>query len=166
MSPSFELEQPDHFTAGAVGAPGQRTFYLQARQAGTLVTLKAEKQQVAALAQYLTGLLAKLPSVPESVPAETPLVEPVEAAWDIGSLGIGYDEGRDRLLVEATEAQEEDREEEAATARFLVTRGQAAALVAQADALLKASRPICRFCSLPRDPGGHVCPRSNGHVVR
>ena len=43
-SPSFELESPDHFTAGAVGEPGERVFYLQAREAGGgLVTLKSEK---------------------------------------------------------------------------------------------------------------------------
>ena len=61
MSASFQLDGPDHFTAGAVGAPGQRVFYLQAREAGTLVTLKCEKEQVAALGEYLGGLLARLP---------------------------------------------------------------------------------------------------------
>ena len=43
MSVSFQLDGPDHFTAGAVGPPGQRVFYLQAREADTLVTLKCEK---------------------------------------------------------------------------------------------------------------------------
>jgi uncharacterized repeat protein (TIGR03847 family) len=166
MRPSFELDRPDHVTVGAVGAPGQRTFYLQAREADTLVTLKAEKEQVAALAQFLTGLLAKLPTITEAVPDETPLVEPIEPAWNIASLGIGYDEARDRILIEATEELEDDTEEEAATARFLVTRRQAAAIVSQANLLMKASRPVCTFCSLPRDPGGHVCPRTNGHIVR
>ncbi len=28
-SPSFELKAPDLFTAGTVGPPGQRVFYLQ-----------------------------------------------------------------------------------------------------------------------------------------
>ena len=46
VSASFELDAPDHFTAGAVGPPGQRVFYLQAREGGTLVTLKCEKEQV------------------------------------------------------------------------------------------------------------------------
>ena len=30
-NPSFEVDSPDHFTAGAVGPPGQRVFYLQSR---------------------------------------------------------------------------------------------------------------------------------------
>ena len=50
MSTSFEFVAPDHFTAGAVGPPGQRVFYLQSREKGTLITLKSEKEQVRALA--------------------------------------------------------------------------------------------------------------------
>ena len=49
MSASFEFGAPDHFTAGAIGPPGQRVFYLQSREKGTLVTLKSEKEQVRAL---------------------------------------------------------------------------------------------------------------------
>ena len=56
MSASYDLERPDHFTAGAVGAPGQRVFYLQAREGRTLVTLKSEKEQVRALGDYLSTL--------------------------------------------------------------------------------------------------------------
>jgi len=41
MSTSFEFLSPDHFTAGAVGQPGQRIFYLQSREKGQLVTLKS-----------------------------------------------------------------------------------------------------------------------------
>ena len=53
-----------------------------------------------------------------------------------------------------------------ATARFLITRAQASAFVERARSLLKAGRPICPMCSQPKDPGGHICPRSNGHAVR
>ena len=55
MSLSFEFTDPDLFTAGAVGPPGQRVFYLQAREGGHLASLKLEKQQVAALADYLAA---------------------------------------------------------------------------------------------------------------
>ena len=43
MSDSFEMLEPDYFTTGAVGAPGQRVFYMQARQARQVVTLKVVK---------------------------------------------------------------------------------------------------------------------------
>ncbi len=180
MSESFEMLEPDYFTTGAVGAPGQRVFYLQARQTRKVVTLKVEKEQIAALADYVAGVLAKLPE-PGTVSADLPLLEPIDAAWAVGSLGLGYDDGNDRLVVvanEAVEREEEDGEEqtetetteggadaEGATARFLITRAQAAAFVERARALVRAGRPICPMCSQPKDPSGHICPRSNGHAV-
>ncbi|MBM3221839.1 MAG: DUF3090 domain-containing protein [Candidatus Rokubacteria bacterium] len=182
MSDSFELLEPDYFTTGAVGAPGQRVFYLQGRQARQVVTLKVEKEQIAALADYVAGLLAKLPEA-GTVGTEMPLLEPIEPAWAVGSLGLGYDESNDRLVVVANEAIERDEEEddeeatetteavesegeEGATARFLITRAQASAFVERARALVRAGRPICPMCSQPKDPAGHICPRSNGHAVR
>jgi len=164
MSTSFEFVAPDHFTAGAVGPPGQRVFYLQSREKGTLVTLKSEKEQVRALAQYLSGLLEKLPAVGERTPRDLSLVEPVEEAWIVASIAVGYDEARDRILVVANELLEEEEGGDPASARVLITRAQAAAFVRQAEALMKAGRQICPWCSQPKDPGGHICPRSNGHV--
>lgn len=166
MSRSFELDSPDHFTAGTVGPPGQRVFYVQARQARTLVTLKSEKEHVRGLGEYLAGLLAKLPDIGLKPTDDRGLLEPVEAAWSVGAIAVGYDEARDRILIVATEAQEEEAEEEPATARFLISRAQAADFARRAEALVKAGRPVCPMCSQSRDPEGHVCPRSNGHVVR
>ena len=165
MSASFEFVAPDHFTAGAVGPPGQRVFYLQSREKGTLVTLKSEKEQVRALAQYLSGLLEKLPAVGERMPRDLSLLEPIDAAWIVASIAVGYDEARDRILVVANELLEEEEHGDPASARVLITRAQAAAFVKQADTLMKAGRPICPWCSQPKDPGGHACPRSNGHVL-
>ena len=192
MSDSFELSAPDYFTIGAVGEPGQRVFYLQGREGRKIVTLKVEKEQMSALADYMAGLLAKLPE-PGTVTRDLPLLEPLDAAWPVGSLGLGYDESSDRLVVvanEAVEQEEGDGEEaaeaeareategeglegdapegdapEGATARFLITRAQGAAFVERARSLVKAGRPICPMCQQPKDLAGHVCPRSNGHVV-
>ena len=178
MSASFQLDGPDHFTAGAVGPPGQRVFYLQAREAGTLVTLKCEKEQVAALAEYLGGVLARLPAGSETPDDKRELLQPFDPAWPVGSLGVGYDGERDRILVVANERVEQDEEDEErepepdkpgavepASARFAITRAQAAAFVARARLLQRAGRPTCPMCGEPKDPAGHVCPRSNGHLV-
>ena len=164
MSASFEFLGPDHFTAGAVGEPGQRVFYVQSREKGQLVTLKSEKEQVRALAEYLGSLLNRLPGGGVATPGNLALIEPIDAPWAVASIAVGYDETRDRILVVANEAVEEDAEGEPASARFLINRAQAAAFVKQADTLMKASRPICPWCNQPRDPTGHSCPRSNGHV--
>ena len=163
MSGSFDLEAPDHFTCGAVGPPGERVFYLQARQGESLVTLKCEKEQVRGLANYLAGLLARLPAAAER-PRDAALLPPIDAAWAIASLGVGYDEAAGRVVVVANELPEEEGAEPAA-ARFRITRGQAAAFVERAQELMKAGRPTCPICAGPKDPGGHVCPRSNGHVT-
>ncbi len=192
MSDSFDLDAPDLFTAGAIGEPGHRVFYIQAHQAGTIITLKCEKEHVRALGEYLSGLLGELGAVSGAPARDLALREPITPAWEVGAIAVGYDQSRDRIVIEATEiteetdeAEEVDEEEaaeavaepdpieptveaeakesEGATARFLVTREQAAAFVGRADDLVKAGRPVCPMCSQPKDPGGHVCPRSNGH---
>jgi uncharacterized repeat protein (TIGR03847 family) len=172
-NPSFEVDSPDHFTAGAVGPPGQRVFYLQSRDGNRLVTLKVEKEHVRALAEYVGGLLARVKGAPGAAGGGTELIEPLEVAWDVGSLAVGYDESQDRVVVEASElieaeeAEEEaapEREVEPAMARFRITRAQAAAFVERANELMKGGRPTCPVCSRPMDPEGHVCPRANGHV--
>jgi uncharacterized repeat protein (TIGR03847 family) len=174
VSASFQLDGPDHFTAGAVGPPGQRVFYLQARETDTLVTLKCEKEQVAALAEYLSGLLARLPGHAAAAADKRELLEPLEVAWPVGSLGVGYDGDRDRIVVIANERiEDEDTEEEEkaggrpepASARFAITRAQAVAFIERARGLQRAGRPTCPMCGEPKDPAGHACPRSNGHVI-
>jgi uncharacterized repeat protein (TIGR03847 family) len=114
MAASFDFEAPDFFTTGTMGVPGRRTFYLQAREAGSVVTLKLEKEQIRALAEYLAKLLNDLPQ-PGPLPSDMALLEPVSEAWVVGSLGVAYDETADRILIVAEELSEEaddDDEEE------------------------------------------------------
>ena len=164
MSASFELESPDLFTVGTVGPPGQRVFYLQAREGRTLITLKSEKEQVRALGEYLSTLLERVPSSGEPTPTNVALIEPVDEAWAVGTIGVGYDEASRRVIVVLTGVVEEEGDE-APSARFAVTRAQAVAFVERAQQLVRAGRPICPMCANAIDPGGHACPRSNGHVV-
>jgi uncharacterized repeat protein (TIGR03847 family) len=170
MSISFDFEEPDHFTAGAIGKPGERVFYLQAREKTVLVTLKCEKEQVRALAEYLTGLITKLGAPKGAIPTEMDLVPFAEPAWIVASMGVGYDEEHGRIIVDAHELFEEEEEgqragEEPATGRVRITPEQAQAFADRAKELMKGSRPNCPVCSGPIDPTGHVCPRSNGHIV-
>ena len=160
MSESHDFDAVDRITVGTVGPTGQRTFFLQARQGSELLTLKLEKQQVAALAQYLGKLLADL-DPPEALLDDLELEEPCEPDWVIGTLGLTYDEDADRVLLVAEEAVEED--EEAAMARFVATREQVAAVATKGVRLVEAGRPPCPLCGYPLDPQGHTCPRTNGH---
>ena len=53
----YFFDPPDRFVAGTVGEPGQRTFFIQARKAGQVVSVVLEKVQVAVLANRLNQLL-------------------------------------------------------------------------------------------------------------
>ncbi len=183
MSTSFGFDEPDHFTAGAVGEPGHRVFFLQASQSGSVATLRLEKQQVAALAEYLAGILADLPDA-EATGVEADLIEPAIEEWVVGALAVAYEEASDRILLVAEEllipvdTDEGDRDDlfepddpsgapdahgddDSATARFRLTRAQVAGFIATAAALVLSGRPICPLCARPIDPDGHACPRLN-----
>ena len=160
MSTSFEIDV-EVLTTGTVGPPGQRVFYLQARQGGRVLSLRLEKTQVAALCRYLAEMLADMPAV-EPAPGDMDLVEPVVPEWVVGSLGVTYDEEDDRVLVVAEELVE-DEAEEPARARIRATRAQVAALSRHGAEVVAAGRPPCPLCGGPLDPEGHMCVRLNGH---
>jgi uncharacterized repeat protein (TIGR03847 family) len=173
-SPFFEFDEVDMFTAAAIGEPGSRVFYLHARAGQQRVTVKCEKQQVTAIAQYLRRVLSDLPP-PEDRPLPFELRDPGELSFVLGPIGLGYDRGNDRLLVQLEELlpsagdDEDDDDEDVATeddpdrghVRLYVTRSQAAAFCEYADELVAAGRPNCQWCGNPIDPDGHPCPRMN-----
>jgi len=168
VSKSFDLPAVQRLTLGTVGPVGKRAFYLQARQGDELVTLKVEKQQVGALSQLLAELLEDLPTIGE-LPAEEALEleEPVLPEWPVGTLRIDYDREADQVILVAEEVTEVDEEgdpvETGGIARFGATREQVAALIHRGSELVEAGRPLCPLCGYPLDPGGHSCPRTNGH---
>jgi uncharacterized repeat protein (TIGR03847 family) len=182
-----ELDPVDRITAEAVGPPGQRTFYLQARQGATLVTVLVEKQQVQLLASSILEILARVGKETGPGPSdeEMDLEEPVEPVWRAGRLSIGYLEERDLLLLEIKELlpedeedeedeEEEDEEEagedvvgepkqEADLLRLWATREQMLSLSRHGALVCARGRPTCQFCGNPIDAEGHVCPAMNGH---
>jgi uncharacterized repeat protein (TIGR03847 family) len=167
MATEFDLPDVDRFTAGAIGEPGQRVFYMQAVAGGQVVSLRCEKQQVAALAQYFAELLADLPAPADAeVPADMELVSPVDPEWVVGQIGVVFDEGRDRMVVRAEELLIEDEVRDDDTpgmARVSLTRAQVQAFVVRAAELVAAGRPPCPLCGRPLDPEGHMCIKTNGH---
>jgi len=168
----LELNPVSFITTGYIGQPGRRVFYLQAQGQGQIVTLLVEKQQVEALArgieQFLGELKEKFPDL-ASASAEYDLSQmrlsvPLDPAFRVGQLGLGYDQERDLLVLVAQEVEVEERSaEQTHTARFFATRAQMRALGAHGLTLIKQGRPICGNCGQPMDPEGHFCPRSNGH---
>jgi uncharacterized repeat protein (TIGR03847 family) len=165
----YDLNPVSHITADAIGEPGQRVFYLQASQEQRLVTLVLEKEQVQALAVSVEQMLEELEKrLPQSA-AEMELIsqydlvlrEPVDPAFRVGQMGLGYDAETDRLIIVAQELTEDS--DEMSVARFWATRAQMKALSEHSLRVVKAGRPRCPLCSQPIDLDGHFCPRRNGH---
>jgi uncharacterized repeat protein (TIGR03847 family) len=170
MGVYFDFDDVDSFTVGAVGQPGQRTFLLQARRGRERVTVKCEKQQAAAIADYLRKVLNDLPPAEDRpMPSSLELAASSDVAFVLGPVGLGYERANDRVLVQLDEIVpvDEDGEldpealEDRSRVRVLLTRGQVEAFCEQADQLIAAGRPPCRWCSLPINPDGHICPRMN-----
>ncbi len=167
MSTFYEFDEVSAFTVGTVGRPGERTFLLQARGDGTKVTVKCEKQQTAAIVQYLRRVLADLPPAEDRpMSGAFELRDPLDAAFVVGPIGLGYDRSSDRVLIQLEEAGEVDDEgepldDDRGHVRLYLSRGQAAAFCDHADAVVEAGRPPCQWCALPIDPDGHACPRMN-----
>lgn len=183
MSRSYNLDPVTKITAGAVGVPGERTFYLQAKKDDVVVSLLVEKTQVEALARHVDALLSRLAETrPELAAVEDVqddqlgLEEPLDEAFRVGQISLGYDADRDLVLLECEEfvpqPDEDDAEEavvepapaaEPSVARFWVTRTQVRALAKHGASVAAAGRPRCQLCGQPIDPEGHFCPALNGH---
>jgi len=110
----YVFDPPDRFVAGTVGVPGSRTFFLQARRAGQIVSVVLEKVQVAVLAERLGVLLDELetrgmsPSTSDSPADPLPLEEPINEAFRATTLTLGWDGDAERILVEARADDESD----------------------------------------------------------
>ena len=162
MSESFHFEVVDMLTVGTLGPKGQRVFYLQCLAEGELVSLKFEKRQAAALAEYLDRVLRELPEAEEpDPPDDLDMREPVVEAWTIGSMGIAYDQEDGRVILVAEELVE-DPDTEGASARFTLSRPQVRALISRARSVVAAGRPPCPYCLRPLDPSNaDWCPCHN-----
>ncbi len=178
MSQVHAFEPPDRFVAGTVGVPGDRTFFLQARGNGRLVSVVLEKVQVSLLAEKLEELLAEahrrfgveVPEVATGPDDNDPLETPVDEEFRVGTLGLAWDGDSDTVVIEAIAVGEYESEEptEAELAeldrlRVRLTPAATRSFIARAKRVVAAGRPPCPFCGQPLDPAGHLCPRHNGY---
>lgn len=178
-------EMPERFVAGTVGAPGQRSFYLQARSSDQITTVALEKEQVSILAERvdamldevlrLTGGQAVIPAVmPTDLDDDKPLEQPIIEEFRVGTLRLAWDSDNEKVVIEAYEVTEEESDppppveedpdaDGPETLVVRITGAQARAFVRRSLALVSQGRPPCPFCGGPLDPDGHLCPRQNGY---
>lgn len=185
------FDAPDRFVAGTVGEPGHRAFFLQARQGGAIVSVAAEKTQVAVLAANLAALLDTLAERGvEGIPADAgdraiddqPLGEPLVEAFRIGAMTIGWDSASKMVVIQAAALTEDDDEEDETASiidavladedasdgpdliRVRLSPADIRAFVAQAARVIAGGRPLCPRCGQPLDPQGHICTRPTAYL--
>lgn len=183
------FEPPERFVAGTVGPPGERTFFLQARGGGRLVSVALEKVQVSLLAEKLEELLTEANrrfgvELPEPLPAPAdndPLDAPVDEEFRVGTLGLAFDVDTTTVVIEAIAAGEAEAETESALdedepadedvepsedldrLRVRLTPQEVREFIDRARRVVAAGRQPCPLCGQPLDPAGHLCPRHNGY---
>ncbi len=172
----MDLGPVDRITADAVGEPGMRVFYIQARHGDETVSVIVEKQQVQLLAASVLELLARLELETGAGPNddEMAIEEPIDPRWRAGKLSIGYDDDRELFVLEMEEFQPELEDDdpqsllmdEPETIRILASREQMFALSRYGTSVAERGRPTCPLCDNPIDPEGHACPATNGHSKR
>jgi uncharacterized repeat protein (TIGR03847 family) len=175
----YMYDQPQRFVAGAVGQPGDRTFYLQVSDAGRITSVSLEKFQVSQLAERLdelldevlrrTGTTAAAPATghADDGPLDLPLLED----FRVGAIALAWDGESDRVVIEAQEESESPVEPLAddvpadgpGVLRVRITPQVARAFARRALRIVAQGRPPCPLCGLPLDAAGHVCPRQNGY---
>lgn len=183
----FRFPVPDALVPGVMGEPGQRTFFLQAWQSGTPVTVALEKVQVAVLAERLLALISEMRrrGLPIEGSADSPpAFRPPDGSpvFRVGTLSLAWDGKEPAVMIEALAlAEDEEPDPEAdpdatppewadddPTGPDLLAvgldAGRAEAFARQAEVLVAAGRPACPMCGQPLDPQGHLCPRRNGHA--
>ena len=167
----FDLNPVDRITTDAIGEPGSRVFYLQARKGRQLVTVICEKEHVAALAMAVDQILLSLVGGDEDVVVEPDpalddnmdLEVPLEPVFRTGRVNLGYDQDSALLVIIAYELMAEDDDTPPSVARFWATPAQMRAFSIRGQEVVAAGRPICAMCGEPIEPEGHFCPRKNGH---
>ena len=160
-SASFDYQQVTRVTAGAIGEPGKREFYLQLRAGGQLVSLALEKDQLRALTERLQEVFSRVPVPPSSRLPDMALEQPIAPIWRVGFMTLTYSQDEKSFEVSLVELVDEG--DEPATGHFEASLAQMQALAAHAAALISAGRPPCPMCGGPIDHDGGVCPRLNGH---
>ena len=156
----ISLGPAERLVAGAIGEPGDRTFYVEVAAGGETHWFVAEKQQVAVLASRSLELVRRL--APDRVPAEPgdlQLGQPAEPVFRIGEIGLSYPPAGDLVTLVFSSTDEDDEPVE-----FAATLAQLEAMAIVALAVVAAGRPPCPRCNLPMDADGHVCPALNGDL--
>lgn len=174
----YDLNPVQHIVADAVGEPGKRTFFLQARAGAQLVSIVLEKQEVGSLAVSVLQLLEELEKMHPGLRLATQSKknlrpeQPMDPLFRVGQLSIGYDEDEDKiwLIAKALMVNDDNQivdpsRDDVPGVRFVASREQMRAMSEHALEVIGQGRPVCPLCGRPIDRNGHFCARTDGHAM-
>lgn len=164
----FVLDPIDRITVDAIGKPGKRIFYIQASKGSQQISLLIEKFQLQSLLKgakdFFKEIYRRYPNLDEPIISfqenEMRIQSPVDPLFQVGDLGLAYDENRDLACVFASEAVLDD---DVRVARFWCSREKLLTFIRWGAIVIQRGRPICPQCRQPMDPNDHFCPKKNGH---
>lgn len=166
----------ERFIVSAIGEPGEREFFIQARSSEGINTVKIEKEQVRALVirfdEILTDLRRSKTLTITRLEIEKdldmdPLELPIEADFQVGIVGIKVNDLLLELTFQAISNQDVLLIDDLDSGPDLLILTLDALTVARfslrAKSIIEAGRSVCPFCGLPVNSSGHLCPRANGY---
>jgi uncharacterized repeat protein (TIGR03847 family) len=170
----------ERFVAGTVGAPGERTFFIQARTGSRVVSVVVDKSQVIALGERTKIMLREIKKTDPTIVVKSfeiddaPLEQPIFEEFRAGVIAMAWDAENSKIVYELRDmaGSDGDSEEEVVfderglsvdLLRVHVSPTQAASFSKRCLSLASAGRMPCPFCGIPIDPSGHLCPRANGY---
>jgi uncharacterized repeat protein (TIGR03847 family) len=181
MTPRILLfEEPERFTVGTVGLPGERTFFIQVKDQLRMISVSLEKAQVQALAERLLYMLKEIRQSDPTIVVERlqrddlPLDSPIEEEFRVGIIGLAFDASRTLIQIDLQAVSEnestnpefidvDDLSNDQDILRVLIIPSEAERFSKRSLTVVSAGRAPCPFCGGPIDPGGHLCPRANGY---
>jgi uncharacterized repeat protein (TIGR03847 family) len=168
----IDLKPVLHITADAIGEPGKRVFYIQARGEDQTITLLVEKIQIQTLAigveQFITELIQRFPELPDAdsdyTEEEMHILPPVDPLFRTGELGLAYEQEGDYLILVARENMTEGMEiSETRLIRFWCSRSQLRTMCRWGMEVVGQGRKVCLLCGEPIEAEPHFCVKKNGH---
>lgn len=165
----LDLGLVDTIDATDVGEPGQRTFRLTATSSRGEAIIWMEKEQMFQIGLSIKQFVAleDPPASPSSFESDySAPATPGKVEFKASELHIHHDPQTDVFTIEATDPDSEfenDNEEPSTTVQFSFTRDIGVRLSEATLEAVSKGRPRCELCGGPKDPAGHICPKTNGH---
>lgn len=167
----LEFPHPDRCVVGTIGEPGNRLFIIQVTQGSSLTSVAAEKQQVLTLGRRIGEILDQLESLGQArptgdVPVDMgPLDAPLEIEFRVGAIGLAWDAQRRAIQLElfSVDLGEQEGDEHNVLVQVWLRPRMAREFSLRSERVVASGRPACPFCGQAIEPGGHICPRSNGY---